>query len=53
MRELLHIIAANPWPFGAGAFVVVLMILAENFGRGIQGDGDFGDFSGGDGGGGD
>jgi hypothetical protein len=61
MRELFDIIRANPWPFGAGLLVVVLMILAENFGRGIQGDGatcgDFADFGGcdggGDGGGGD
>jgi len=61
MRELLDIIGANPWPFGAGLFVVILMIIAENFGRGIQGDGttggDFPDFGGcdggGDGGGGD
>ena len=57
MRELFDIIRANPWPFGAGLLVVVMMIVAENFGRGIQGDGDFGfgDFSdggeGGDGGG--
>jgi hypothetical protein len=54
MRELFDIIRANPWPFGAGLFVVILMILAENFGRGIQGGGDFGDISdadGGDGGG--
>lgn len=61
MRELFDIIGANPWPFGAGLFVVILMIIAENFGRGIQGGGDSGgDFSdaggsdgGGDGGGGD
>ena len=61
MRELFDIIRANPWPFGAGLFVVILMILAENFGRGIQGGGaSGGDFSdaggcdgGGDGGGGD
>ena len=62
MRELLDIIRANPWPFGAGLFVVILMIIAENFGRGIQGDGVVSDFSdadggdggcGGDGGGGD
>ena len=58
MRELFDIIRANPWPFGAGLFVVILMIIAENFGRGIQGGGDAGgDFSdaggcdGGDGGG--
>ena len=52
----------NPWPFGAGLFVVILMIITENFGRGIQGDGAVSDFSdadggdggcGGDGGGGD
>jgi hypothetical protein len=42
MRELLDIIRANPWPFGAGLFVVLLMIIAENFGRGIQGGGDGG-----------
>ncbi|MGY8631732.1 hypothetical protein RAD15_04420 [Bradyrhizobium sp. 14AA] len=42
MRELLDIIRANPWPFGAGLFVVILMIIAENFGRGIQGDGGAG-----------
>jgi len=56
MRELLDIIRANPWPFGAGLFVVILMIIAENFGRGIQGDGavsDFSDADGGDGGCGD
>ena len=58
MQELFDIIRANPWPFGAGLFVVIMMIIAENFGRGIQGGGDssFGDFSdadGGDGGGGD
>ncbi|MDA9399266.1 hypothetical protein [Bradyrhizobium sp. CCBAU 45389] len=60
MRELLEIIRANPWPFGAGLFVVILMIVAENFGRGNQGDGaagDLPDFDGGggcgDGGGGD
>ncbi|WP_271618709.1 hypothetical protein [Bradyrhizobium sp. CCBAU 51745] len=51
MRELFDIIRANPWPFGAGLLVVVLMIIAENFGRGIQGDGaaggDFGGFDGG------
>jgi hypothetical protein len=50
MRELFDIIRSNPWPF------------AENFGRGIQGDGAVSDFSdadggdggcGGDGGGGD
>ena len=55
MRELLDIIRANPWPFGAGLFVVILMILAENFGRGIQGDGaagsNFSDTGGCDGGG--
>ena len=54
MRELLDLIRANPWPFGAGLFIVILMIIAENFGRGIQGGGDFGDLSdadGGDGGG--
>jgi hypothetical protein len=46
MRELFDIIRANPWPFGAGLFVVILMILAENFGRGIHGGGDSGgDFS--------
>jgi hypothetical protein len=45
MRELFDIIRANPWPFGAGLFVVILMIIAENFGRGIQGDGDCGGFS--------
>ena len=57
MRELLDIIGANPWPFGAGLFVVILMIIAENFGRGIHGGGDTGgdfpDFGGCDGGGGD
>ena len=51
MRELFDIIRANPWPFGAGLLVVIMMIIAENFGRGIQGGGDVGDFS--DGGGGD
>lgn len=59
MRELFDTIRANPWPFGAGLFVVILMIMAENFGRGIHGDGasggDFLDSGGcdGDGGGGD
>jgi hypothetical protein len=55
MRELFDIIRANPWPFGAGLLVVIMMIIAENFGRGIQGDGGFGfgfgDGDGGDGGG--
>ena len=56
MRELFDIIRANPWPLGAGLFVVVLTILAENFGRGIQGNGggmggDFSDAGGRDGGG--
>jgi hypothetical protein len=50
MQELFDIIRANPWPFGAGLFVVILMILAENFGRGIQGDGAVSDFSDSDGG---
>jgi hypothetical protein len=52
MRELFDIIRSNPLPFGAGLLVVVMMIIAENFGRGIQGDGDFGfgDFGDGDGG---
>jgi hypothetical protein len=50
MRELFDIIRSNPWPFGAGLLVVVMMIIAENFGRGIQGDGGFGDFGDGDGG---
>jgi hypothetical protein len=54
MRELFDIIRANPWPFGAGMFVVILMIIVENFGRGINGDGgiasDFSDADGGDGG---
>ncbi|MGY3562265.1 hypothetical protein ACVWXP_005534 [Bradyrhizobium sp. USDA 4463] len=54
MRD--DIIRANPWPVGAGLLVVIMMIIAENFGRGIQGDGDagfadFGDGDGGDGGG--
>ena len=59
MRELFDIIRTNPWPFSAGLLVVILMILAENFGRGIQGGdgGDLPDFGGcdggGDGGGGD
>jgi len=54
MRELFDIIRANPWPFGAGLFVVILMIIVENFGRGINGDGgDFSDAGGCDGGGGD
>ena len=57
MGELIDIIRANPWPFGAGLFVVILMIIAENFGRGIHGGGDTGgdfpDFGGCDGGGGD
>lgn len=49
MRELVDIIRA-PWPFGAGLFVVILTIIAENFGRGIQGDGAVGDLSDADGG---
>ncbi|SFK03358.1 hypothetical protein [Bradyrhizobium sp. Gha] len=55
MRELFDIIRANPWPFGAGLLVVIMMIIAENFGRGIQGDGDvgFGCFGDGDGSDGD
>jgi len=57
MRELFDIIRANPWPFGTGLFVVILMIIVENFGRGINGDGaaggDFSDAGGCDGGGGD
>jgi uncharacterized membrane protein YgcG len=57
MRELFDIIRANPWPFGAGLFVVILMIIVENFGHGITGDGaaggDFSDAGGCDGGGGD
>ena len=57
MRELFDTIRADPWPFGAGLFVVILLILAENFGRGIHGDGatggdlDVGGCDGGDGGG--
>ncbi|GMP01971.1 MULTISPECIES: hypothetical protein [Bradyrhizobium] len=56
MPELFNIIRANPWPFGAGLFVVILMIIAENFGRGVQGGdggggGDFSDAAGCDGGG--
>jgi hypothetical protein len=51
MRELFDIVRANPWPFGAGLFVVILMIIVENFGRGINGDGgDFSDAGGCDGG---
>jgi hypothetical protein len=50
MRELFDIIRANPWPFGAGLLVVIMMIIAENFGRGIQGGADVGDISDGDGG---
>ncbi|MHC4054548.1 hypothetical protein [Bradyrhizobium sp. 25ACV] len=58
MRELFDIIRTNPWPFGAGLFVVVLMIIAENLGRGIQGGdggagGNFSDAGGCDGGDGD
>lgn len=63
MRELFDIIRANPWPFAGGLSFVILMIIIENFGRGIEnfgrginGDGAFGDFfdsDGGDGGGGD
>ncbi|WP_426609014.1 hypothetical protein [Bradyrhizobium sp. McL0616] len=49
MRELFDIIRANPWPFGAGLLVVIMMIIAETSGRGIQGGGDF-DFSDADGG---
>lgn len=64
-RELFSIIYANPWPFAGGLAFVIVMILVENFGRGINGDGatggDYsGDYSdaggcdgGGDGGGGD
>jgi hypothetical protein len=51
MEELFDIIRANPWPFGAGLFVVILMILAENFGRGIRGNGAASDFPDSDGGG--
>ncbi|MFL6836429.1 MAG: hypothetical protein ACJ8FZ_03870 [Bradyrhizobium sp.] len=53
MRELLDVIRANPLPFGAGLLVVILMIMAENFGRGIHGGsgGDGGDFPDSDGGG--
>ena len=55
MLELFDIIRGNPWPFGAGLLVVILMIVAENFGRGIHGDGegggDFLDVGGCDGGG--
>jgi hypothetical protein len=54
MRELFDIIRTNPWPFGAGLFVVILMIIAENFGRGLQGGdagGEFFDAGGCDGGG--
>ncbi|MBR0818158.1 hypothetical protein [Bradyrhizobium liaoningense] len=50
MRELFDIIRTNPWPFGAGLFVVILMIIVENFGRGLNGDGAMGDFSDADGG---
>jgi hypothetical protein len=53
MRELFDIIRTNPWPFGAGLFVVILMIIVENFGRCIRGDGavsNFSDYDGGDGG---
>lgn len=59
MRELFDIIRANPWPCGAGLFVVILMILAESFGRSIQGGDSGGNFAdaggcdGGAGGGGD
>ena len=61
MRELFGIIYANPWPFAGGLASVIIMILVENFGRGLQGDGgaggDFSDAGGcdgcGDGGGGD
>lgn len=38
MQELFDLICANPWPFAAGMIVVVVAILAENFGRG-GGDG--------------
>jgi hypothetical protein len=50
MRELFDIIRAHPWPFGAGLFAVVLMIIVENFGGGIRGDGAFSDVSDADGG---
>jgi hypothetical protein len=51
--SLLDVIRANPLPFGAGLLVVILMIMAENFGRGIHGGsgGDGGDFPDSDGGG--
>jgi hypothetical protein len=47
---------SHPWPFGAGLLIVIMMIIAENFGRGIRGGadlgcGDFADADGGDGGG--
>ncbi|MET4215638.1 hypothetical protein ACVW1A_006439 [Bradyrhizobium sp. LB1.3] len=45
MRELFDIIRTNPWPFGAGLFVVILMIIVEKFGRCIRGDGAVSDFS--------
>lgn len=57
MRELFSIIHANPWPFAAGLAFVIVMILVENFGRGLNGDGgvggDYSDAGGCDGGGSD
>lgn len=47
MQEFLDLIRTNPWPFAAGLIVVVVAILAENFGsarRDSGGGGDFPDF---------
>ncbi|MBR0828433.1 hypothetical protein JQ596_23120 [Bradyrhizobium manausense] len=43
MQELLDLIRSNPWPFAAGLIVVVVAILAENFGNGDR-RGTGGDF---------
>ena len=50
MLELLDLIHANPWPFGAGLFAVIVAIIAETLGTGHQdgGGGDFPDFDWGD-----
>jgi hypothetical protein len=49
MLELLDLIHANPWPFAAGLFAVVVAIVAETFGTAHRdGGGDFPDFDWGD-----
>jgi hypothetical protein len=50
MLELLDLIHANPSPFAAGLFAVIVGIIAETLGTGRQdgGGGDFPDFDWGD-----